>query len=68
MIDTAGVRTFHLPETEPGELARGFREIADAADACRFRGCLHVGEDGCAVEARVSPERLDSYRRLLSRS
>ena len=66
IADTAGVRTFSLPRLEEDELAEGFREIADAAVDCRFRGCRHVGEDGCAVAGRVTPARLDSYRRLLT--
>jgi ribosome biogenesis GTPase len=66
VADTAGVRTFSLPRLAEGELAEGFREIADAAADCRFRGCKHVGEDGCAVAGRVAPARLDSYRRLLT--
>lgn len=66
IIDTAGVRTFHLPELEEGDLAVGFREIAELASECRFRGCRHSGEDGCGVPGRVSRERLDSYRQLLS--
>jgi ribosome biogenesis GTPase len=68
VIDTAGVRTFHLPATEPDALANGFPEIATLASECRFRGCRHNGEDGCAVPGAVSEERLDSYRRLLSGS
>lgn len=66
VIDTAGVRAFHLPDLDPEDLAAGFPEIAAAGADCRFRGCRHIGEDGCAVAARVSPERLDSYRRLAS--
>ena len=65
VVDTAGVRTFYLPPTSAPELARAFPEIDAAADNCRFRGCRHMGEAGCAVEGAVSPERLDSYRRLL---
>jgi ribosome biogenesis GTPase / thiamine phosphate phosphatase len=65
VIDTAGVRTFHLPRMEQGQLERGFPEIAAAARECRFRGCAHDGDAGCAVPGRVSPERLDSYRRML---
>ena len=65
VVDTAGVRTFYLPPTPPAELAHAFPEIAVAARNCRFRGCRHLGEAGCAVEGAVSPERLDSYRRLL---
>ena len=65
VVDTAGVRTFYLPPTSAAELASAFPEIAAAAMNCRFRGCRHVGEAGCAVDGAVSPERLDSYRRLL---
>jgi ribosome biogenesis GTPase len=68
VADTAGVRTFHLQQLGDGDLERGFREIAAAAAGCRFRGCRHIGEDGCAVETRVAPSRLDSYRRLLTTS
>jgi len=65
IVDTAGVRTFYLPPTSGPDLATAFPEIAAASEHCRFRGCRHLGEAGCAVEAAVSPERLDSYRRLL---
>ena len=66
VVDTAGVRTFHLPPMDAGALQAGFPEIAAAAERCRFRGCAHGGDAGCAVAAKVSPERLDSYRRLLA--
>jgi ribosome biogenesis GTPase / thiamine phosphate phosphatase len=65
IIDTAGVRTFHLPRMDRADLERGFPDIYAAAAGCRFRGCAHDGDAGCAVEASVHPERLDSYRRLL---
>jgi len=65
VVDTAGVRTFYLPPMDAEDLAAGFPEIADAAKHCRFRGCRHVGEAGCAVESRVHPDRMDSYRRLM---
>jgi len=66
VVDTAGVRTFFLPRLSPEELEAGFPEIAAVAPECRFRGCRHRGEPGCAVEERVSPERLESYRHLLA--
>jgi ribosome biogenesis GTPase len=66
VVDTAGVRMFFLPRLSPEELEAGFPEIAAAAPECRFRGCRHRGEPGCAVADGVSPERLDSYRRLLA--
>lgn len=64
LVDTAGVRNFYLPPMDAADLAAGFPEIAAAATDCRFRGCRHSGDAGCAVPGRVTPERLDSYRRL----
>ena len=34
--------------------ARGFREFAPYADDCRFTGCSHTREKGCAVLAAVA--------------
>ncbi len=65
VVDTAGVRTFHLPRLTREEIEAGFPEIAEAARGCRFRGCAHDGDAGCAVPGHVSAERLDSYRRML---
>lgn len=65
VVDTAGVRTFHLPRLDRARLEQGFPEILRAASECRFRGCAHDGDAGCAVTAAVTPERLDSYRRML---
>ena len=66
VVDTAGVRTFHLARMDRGRLEAGFPEIARAAAGCRFRGCAHDGDAGCAVEGAVSAERLESYRRMLA--
>lgn len=65
VVDTAGVRSFWLPPMEPADIAAGFPEIEAAASDCRFRGCRHMGDAGCAVEAAVEPERLASYRALV---
>ena len=66
VVDTAGVRT--LPP--PAAIARGPRgglpgDRAPPRSDCRFRGCAHDGDAGCAVPGRVSAERLESYRRML---
>lgn len=66
VVDTAGVRTFHLPRMDRATLESGFPDIALAAAACRFRGCAHTGDAGCAVVGAVSSERLESYRRELA--
>ncbi|MFP5450788.1 MAG: ribosome small subunit-dependent GTPase A [Thermoleophilia bacterium] len=65
IVDTAGVRTFHLPRMDRATLESGFPEIAAASTGCRFRGCAHDGDAGCAVAGHVHPARLESYLRLL---
>jgi ribosome biogenesis GTPase len=65
IVDTPGIRGFALAGIAPEALADAFPEIAALAPACRFRGCLHVGEAGCAVAGAVDERRLASYRKLL---
>ncbi|MDE6840888.1 MAG: ribosome small subunit-dependent GTPase A, partial [Oscillospiraceae bacterium] len=72
VADTPGFSAFDVDQTEAipkGELAAAFRELAPYADACRFQGCAHVKERGCAVRealeaGRIAPSRYRSYVRL----
>lgn len=70
LIDSPGVRDFHLGRVPPEELARGFREFRPWLGHCRFTDCRHRNEPGCAVrdalqQHRISARRMESYRRLL---
>ena len=70
IIDSPGVRDFHLWPVEPAELARGFREFHPFLGRCRFRDCRHLEEPHCAVRAAAEAGAIDSgryagYRRLL---
>ncbi len=70
VIDSPGIREFGLWNIEPRQVAEGFREFREPAQACRFRDCLHRREPGCAVrtaveEGRISPRRYESYLRIL---
>lgn len=68
IVDTPGIRGFALVGVDEQDLQFAFPEIGALAGGCRFAGCLHVGEPGCAVAEAdtVSPLRLDSYRKLLA--
>jgi ribosome biogenesis GTPase len=71
LIDSPGVRDFHLGQVDPDALAAGFREFRPHLGHCRFNNCRHVSEPDCAVIAAVedgsiSARRLESYRRLLA--
>ncbi|MBD5118000.1 MAG: ribosome small subunit-dependent GTPase A [Clostridiales bacterium] len=72
VADTPGFSSFDVEQMEaiPKEgLAATFREFAPYLDQCRFQGCAHVKERGCAVrealaEGRIAPSRHASYVRL----
>lgn len=71
LIDSPGIREFGLWHLDRGAIDRGFREIRDAAQDCRFRDCRHAGEPDCAVATAlaagtIDPARWDSYRRILA--
>ena len=72
VMDTAG---FNLLEPEkqlePEKLKERYPEFREYEGKCRFRECLHDREPGCAVtqavtEGRLSVERVERYRQLLS--
>lgn len=63
LVDLPGIREFgvgHVPRTE---LRRHFPELAELR--CRYRACVHDGEEGCVAEDAITEERLESYRKLL---
>lgn len=72
VADTPGFSSFDVEQMEAipkGELAAAFREFAPYLGQCRFQGCAHVKERGCAVrealaEGRIAPSRHKSYVRL----
>lgn len=63
IIDLPGVREFGVGHVTKAELAGFFPELVGLR--CKYRGCLHDGEDGCVAEEHITEERLDSYRKLL---
>lgn len=70
VIDSPGVRDYAPAIDTPEIVVRGFREIADRGDDCRFANCRHMREPDCAVKAsvedgKISARRYESYRRLL---
>ncbi len=70
VIDTPGVRELGLWNIANAELAGLFPEMRSWLGACRFSGCTHVHEPGCALRQAVergdvTPERYESYRRML---
>ena len=70
VIDTPGLREVGLWALPAEHLDRCFPELRALRDECRFADCRHIAEPDCAVrdalqDGRVSPQRYDSYTRLL---
>lgn len=71
VLDTPGVRNFHLFCTGSQELQFLFPEIAAKLPQCAYRSCLHDGEQDCAVQAahtagEIADTRYQSYLRMLA--
>ena len=72
VADTPGFSAFDVEQMElipKEELAHTFREFRPYLEQCRFVGCAHVKERGCAVREAVdngaiAPSRYQSYVRL----
>jgi ribosome biogenesis GTPase / thiamine phosphate phosphatase len=72
VVDTPGMR--ELKPWQPGGGAEeededAFDDIAELANVCRYRDCVHEAEPGCAVhaaaaEGRLTPARLASWQKL----
>ena len=72
VADTPGFSSFDVERMEfiPKEnLDATFREFSPYLDSCRFVGCAHVKEKGCAIrqaveDGKIARSRYESYIRL----
>ena len=68
-IDTPGFSLLEQMLMPPEDFTALYYEFEQYAPFCRFRGCSHVSEPGCAVKEAVekgelSPERYERYKNL----
>ena len=66
IMDTPGFSSPYVNDFEKEELKYYFREFASYEGQCRFQGCDHVHEPGCAVkealeEGKIHPIRYKNY-------
>lgn len=69
IVDTPGFSSIELYGMEKEELGGFFPEFAQWEPKCRFTGCAHRSEPGCAVkealeDGRISRSRYDNYCQL----
>ncbi|MCL2748258.1 MAG: ribosome small subunit-dependent GTPase A, partial [Oscillospiraceae bacterium] len=73
VADTPGFSLFDMDRMEtipPEEVKELFPEFLPWGGACRFTGCLHLSETGCAIWAaqrrgEIAASRFESYKRLV---
>jgi ribosome biogenesis GTPase len=66
VADTPGFGDVGLWAVDPKAVGSCFPEFGGPAEECRFRGCTHVHEPGCAVreamvDGLIAPSRLENY-------
>lgn len=66
LADTPGFSLLELDTDDPARLREGYPEFAPYEGKCRFLGCQHLNEPGCAVKeaaaaGEISRERLQRY-------
>ena len=66
VLDTPGFTSLYINDIEPDRLMYYFPEFEDHRHNCRFKTCIHIGENDCAVkravqEGLISKERYESY-------
>lgn len=66
IMDTPGFSSLYVNDFEKEDLKYYFRDFAPFEGKCRFNGCDHIHEPGCAVkdaveEGRIHPVRYKNY-------
>ena len=67
LADTPGFTSLELSELGVlgDDLVQGYPELAGLEGRCRFVGCRHLGELGCALNHdTIDPDRLNRYRQF----
>ncbi len=62
IMDTPGFSSLYVNDFEKEELKMYFREFIPFEGYCRFNGCSHVHEPGCAVKQAVEEGRIHRIR------
>ncbi|MBS5065690.1 MAG: ribosome small subunit-dependent GTPase A [Hungatella hathewayi] len=67
MMDTPGFSSMYVEDMQAEELKNYFPEFEQYEEACKFLGCVHIGEKVCGVKdaverGEVSRSRYENYR------
>ena len=62
IMDTPGFSSLYTNDFEKEDLKYYFPEFDEYLDQCRFQGCNHVSEPGCAVKEALKDGRIHKVR------
>ena len=62
IMDTPGFSSLYVNDFEKENLKYYFPEFASYEGTCKFNGCDHVHEPGCAVKTALSEEKIHAVR------
>jgi ribosome biogenesis GTPase len=62
LMDTPGFSSLYINEIETEELKDYFIEFKKYENNCRFIGCKHLNEPGCAVKEALMENKLSRIR------
>lgn len=63
LIDSPGIREFHLNHFEKPDIFAGYRELQPILGLCRFRDCQHKQEPGCAIQELLATDAMADTRK-----
>ncbi|MCX4327784.1 MAG: ribosome small subunit-dependent GTPase A [Lachnospiraceae bacterium] len=69
IMDTPGFTSLRLPDARKEEIREYYPEFQDYAGCCRFKGCVHINEPGCAVKeaaakGKIPESRYNNYKQF----
>ena len=62
ICDTPGFSSLYVSDMEKEELKNYFMEFREYEDSCRFQGCVHINEPGCAVKDALKSGKISGIR------
>lgn len=72
VADTPGFSAIDLTSLKPIEIRDNMLDMFGALDACKYRDCMHIKEDGCSIKKRIEndpilKERYINYLNFINR-
>lgn len=72
LIDSPGVRDFTQPKLNKEYIIKGFREIAELGNQCKYHDCIHIKEPDCAIKEallnkKINKDRYESYVKMIEK-